>query len=82
MGRVLNDNRTTGHDKSPDTVALRQKISEDCEQQIVDFFTMGGQVVIYDAINGTKERRHQVADKFDKLGVHVVFLGTHHSFCR
>ncbi|KAJ3485740.1 hypothetical protein NLI96_g4737 [Meripilus lineatus] len=67
-----------GHDKSPDTVALRQKISEDCEQQIVDFFTMGGQVVIYDANNGTKERRHQVADKFDKLGVHVVFLET---FC-
>lgn len=66
---------TSGGERSPETIALRKKISEDCEQLILDFFNAGGQVVIYDANNGTKERRQLVAEKFDKAGVHVVFLG-------
>ena len=52
--------RTTG-EKAPDTLALRQKILLGCEQIIWDFFDAGGQVVIYDANNGTKAKRSELA---------------------
>ena len=42
---------------------------------IWDYFEGGGQVVIYDANNGTKATRHAIAEKFDKAGIHVVLLG-------
>ena len=58
-------------------MALRQKISDGCEQLIMDFFNEQGQVVIYDANNGTKERRQRIADKFIKHGIHVILLGSH-----
>lgn len=61
-------------EKSPETVALRQKVSDGCEQLIWDFFDSGGQVVIYDANNGTRERRQKIAEKFDKAGIHIVML--------
>ena len=62
-------------EKSEETIQLREKVLEGCEQQIWDFFNAGGQVVIYDANNGTRERRQAVAEKFDKAGIHVVMLG-------
>jgi 6-phosphofructo-2-kinase / fructose-2,6-biphosphatase 4 len=63
-------------EKSAETQALRKKILEGCEQTILDFFSNGGQVVIYDANNGTIEQRKRVAEKFDnKDGIHVIFLG-------
>jgi 6-phosphofructo-2-kinase/fructose-2,6-biphosphatase 4 len=62
-------------DKSPETVALRKKISEGCEKLIWDFFEGGGQVVIYDANNGTTAVRNAIAERFDKAGIHVVMLG-------
>ncbi|KAI0918520.1 hypothetical protein AcW1_009606 [Taiwanofungus camphoratus] len=61
-------------EKSPETVALRQKVSDGCEQLIWDFFDAGGQVVIYDANNGSRERRQTIAEKFDKAGIHVIML--------
>ncbi|OBZ67634.1 hypothetical protein A0H81_12369 [Grifola frondosa] len=61
-------------EKSPETLALRERISEGCEQLIWDFFNTGGQVVIYDANNGTRERRQAIAEKFDKEGIHVIML--------
>ncbi|KAM5531236.1 hypothetical protein V8D89_015102 [Ganoderma adspersum] len=61
-------------EKSPETIALREKVMEGCEQIIWDFFNSGGQVVIYDANNGTALRRNAVAEKFDKAGIHVVML--------
>ncbi|CAL1699282.1 unnamed protein product [Somion occarium] len=61
-------------EKSPETVALRKRISDGCEQLIWDFFNSGGQVVIYDANNGTRERRQALAEKFDKEGIHVIML--------
>ncbi|KAF4564717.1 hypothetical protein EYR40_010889 [Pleurotus pulmonarius] len=61
-------------EKSPETMALRQKIAEGCEQLIWDFFSGGGQVVIYDANNGTRAARQTLAEKFDKKGIHVIFL--------
>lgn len=42
---------------------------------IWDFFEHGGQVVIYDANNGTRAARQALADKFDAGGIHVVMLG-------
>jgi hypothetical protein len=42
---------------------------------ITDYFNGGGQVVIYDANNGSRSNRQRLAEKYDKLGVHVVFLG-------
>ena len=65
--------------KSEETLALRQKIAIGCEQLIWDFFNGGGQVVIYDANNGTKAQRQSLAEKFDKEGIHVVMLGTSRS---
>jgi 6-phosphofructo-2-kinase/fructose-2,6-biphosphatase 4 len=60
------------------TGALRRRIKDELEDQIWDFFTVqGGQVVIYDANNGSKEARRQCMDKFEKRGVHVIFLGAY-----
>ena len=61
--------------KSAETIALREKIAVGCEQLIWDFFNAGGQVVIYDANNGSREARQKTADKFDQAGIHVIFLG-------
>lgn len=63
-------------EKSPETIALRAKISGGCEQLIWDFFDGGGQVVIYDANNGTKEKRHELAERTEKHGIHIIFLGS------
>ncbi|KAF8813143.1 bifunctional 6-phosphofructo-2-kinase/fructose-2,6-bisphosphate 2-phosphatase [Phlegmacium glaucopus] len=61
-------------EKSAKTIALRQKTSDGCEQLIWDFFEHGGQVVIYDANNGTRAIRQAIAEKFDAAGIHVVML--------
>ncbi|KZS96249.1 bifunctional 6-phosphofructo-2-kinase/fructose-2,6-bisphosphate 2-phosphatase [Sistotremastrum niveocremeum HHB9708] len=63
-------------EKSPETEALRQRVSSGCEQLIWDFFNEGGQVVIYDANNGSQGRRRRLAEKFVKEGIHVIFLET------
>jgi 6-phosphofructo-2-kinase / fructose-2,6-biphosphatase 4 len=53
---------------------IRKQVLEGCEKMIWDFFEHG-QVVIYDANNGTRAARERLAQKFDKEGVHVIFLG-------
>lgn len=72
---ALNDGRMVIGEKSPETIALRKQVSDGCEQLIWDFFNEGGQVAIYDANNGTRERRQTIAEKFDNAGIHVVMLG-------
>ncbi|KAI6107590.1 6-phosphofructo-2-kinase-domain-containing protein [Pisolithus croceorrhizus] len=62
-------------EKSPETLALRKKVSDGCENMIWEFFEGGGQVVIYDANNGLRKNRQALAEKFDKLGIHVIMLG-------
>ena len=62
-------------EKSDATIKLREEVLEGCEQLIWDFFNGGGQCIIYDANNGTRERRDIVAKKFDKAGIHVIMLG-------
>ncbi|TEB34359.1 6PF2K-domain-containing protein [Coprinellus micaceus] len=64
----------TPGEKSPETIALRKKISEGCERLIWDYFNGGGQVVIYDANNGAKATRNAIAERFEKEGIHVVML--------
>ncbi|KAJ2913981.1 hypothetical protein MD484_g6434, partial [Candolleomyces efflorescens] len=64
----------TPGEKSAETIALRKKISDGCEQTIWDFFNAGGQVVIYDANNGAKATRDAIANRFEGSGVHVVML--------
>jgi hypothetical protein len=62
-------------EKSPETIALRKKISDGCEKLVWDFFESGGQVVIYDANNGSTAVRNAIAERFDKAGIHVAMLG-------
>ncbi|KAG9313554.1 bifunctional 6-phosphofructo-2-kinase fructose-2,6-bisphosphate 2-phosphatase [Chiua virens] len=61
-------------EKTPETIALRQKVSDGCEKLIWDFFEQGGQVVVYDANNGSQKARQALAEKFDKEGIHVIML--------
>lgn len=65
-------------EKSPETERLRRDVKAGCEALITDFFAKGGQVVIYDANNGTVKARQELAEKFDSEGIHVVFLGADH----
>lgn len=62
--------------KSEESIALRQQVADSCEDSIQKFFDSGGQVVVYDANNGVKANRTRLAEKFDKLDIHVVFLGS------
>jgi 6-phosphofructo-2-kinase/fructose-2,6-biphosphatase 4 len=43
---------------------------------IWEFFDSGGQVVIYDANNGTRAAREAMAEKFENKGIHIIFLGS------
>lgn len=62
--------------KSAETEALRMKILQEFDEQVVDFFEKGGQVVIYDANNGLQQRRYAIREKFgNAMGLHVMFLG-------
>jgi 6-phosphofructo-2-kinase/fructose-2,6-biphosphatase 4 len=62
--------------RSEATNALRRKIKNEIEDQIMDFFLVQkGQVVLYDANNGNVKARKETLDKFEAKGVHVIFLG-------
>jgi len=50
-------------------------VAEGCEKLIWNFFDGGGQVVIYDANNGSRAQRQSIAEKFDKKKIHVIYLG-------
>ncbi|WWC72588.1 uncharacterized protein I206_106550 [Kwoniella pini CBS 10737] len=61
--------------RSEATNALRRRIKNEIEDQIMDFYTVqGGQVVIYDANNGNVKNRKDCYHKFESKGVHVIFL--------
>lgn len=63
-------------EKSEETRALRQRIKEEIEDQVWDFYSnQGGQVVIYDANNCDRVSRKALLEKFEARGVHVIFLG-------
>ncbi|KAG8980615.1 hypothetical protein FRB90_007590, partial [Tulasnella sp. 427] len=57
--------------KSPETEALRRRIKDGCENNIINFFNKDrGQVAIYDANNGTRKSRNEVAERFEREGIH------------
>ncbi|KAF8330106.1 bifunctional 6-phosphofructo-2-kinase fructose-2,6-bisphosphate 2-phosphatase [Amanita rubescens] len=62
--------------KSPETLQLRKTVADGCEKLIWNFFDGGGQVVIYDANNGSRASRQSIAEKFDKKKIHVIYLET------
>ncbi len=58
---------------------MRRRIKDGCEQLILDFYSKEkGQVAIYDANNATKISRQTLTEKFEKEGVHTIFLGESH----
>lgn len=66
--------------KSPETDRLRHKIKDGCEAMVLNFFSKErGQVAIYDANNGTIKSRQEVGERFEKEGIHVIFLGAFES---
>jgi len=73
-GQKLPPDYFTLGEKSASTIALRKQVADACEQMITDIFDRGGQVIVYDANNGSIATRHRLAEKFDKMGIHVVFL--------
>ncbi|KAF8330355.1 6-phosphofructo-2-kinase-domain-containing protein [Cantharellus anzutake] len=67
--------RVSSGDKSPETQKLRREIKDGCEQLILDFYSKEkGQVAIYDANNATKLSRQNLTERFEKEGVHIIFL--------
>jgi 6-phosphofructo-2-kinase/fructose-2,6-biphosphatase 4 len=51
-------------------------MKDEVEELILNFFFVeGGQVVIYDANNGSAKHRRNTLKKFEERGVHVIFLG-------
>lgn len=61
--------------RSEATNALRRRVKNELEDQIMEFFlTQKGQVVIYDANNGHSTARRECIQKFESKGVHVIFL--------
>ncbi|AFR92746.2 6-phosphofructo-2-kinase/fructose-2,6-bisphosphatase [Cryptococcus neoformans C23] len=80
--KVLGGAKDVPHDyfqtktpRSEATNALRRRIKAELEDQIMDFFTVqGGQVVIYDANNGSVAERKSTLEKFGNKGVHVIYL--------
>ncbi|AAW41133.1 cytoplasm protein, putative [Cryptococcus deneoformans JEC21] len=71
---VPHDYFQTKTPRSEATNALRRRIKAELEDQIMDFFTQGGQVVIYDANNGSVAERKITSEKFGNRGVHVIYL--------
>ncbi|ODN99536.1 6-phosphofructo-2-kinase/fructose-2,6-bisphosphatase [Cryptococcus wingfieldii CBS 7118] len=72
---VPHDYFQTKSPRSEGTNALRRRIRTELEDQIMDFYTVqGGQVVIYDANNGSIAERKATYQKFESKGVHVIFL--------
>lgn len=61
-------------ERNPETEALRKRVLDGFDDQVLKFFQEGGQVVIYDANNGTQRRRKVVREKFNGIA-HVMFLG-------
>nr|KIR86590.1 6-phosphofructo-2-kinase/fructose-2,6-bisphosphatase [Cryptococcus tetragattii IND107] len=72
---VPHDYFQTKTPRSEATNALRRRIKTELEDQIMDFFAVqGGQVVIYDANNGSIAERKITSEKFGAKGVHVIYL--------
>lgn len=65
-----------GLTQNDDTAQLRQRVTEQLETQIADFFRHGGQVAVYDAYNSNQERRTAIKKRFEAMQVQLMFIGT------
>lgn len=60
---------------TPTANQLRLKITNQCMQDIIDFFDSDkGQVAIYDAVNAIPEHRQEVYDRLARLNIQVLFI--------
>ncbi|SGY81120.1 BQ5605_C009g05464 [Microbotryum silenes-dioicae] len=58
-----------------ETEQLRSRVKDSLETEIISFFNQrNGQVAIYDANNGKRSMRIAIRQKFEKLGVSVIFI--------
>ncbi|SCV74821.1 BQ2448_7850 [Microbotryum intermedium] len=58
-----------------ETEQLRSLVKDSLESEIISFFNQrNGQVAIYDANNGKRSMRISVRQKFEKMGVSVIFI--------
>lgn len=55
-------------------MAERAKFAEEALGDLVDFFVKGGMVGLLDASHVTKDRREQVQERLQPLGIQVIFL--------
>lgn len=62
--------------RQPATEALRARLLNDFDDEILAYFQDGNQVVIYDANNGQEARRAELLSKFEPLHISVMFLET------
>ncbi|KAF9582473.1 hypothetical protein BGW38_000163 [Lunasporangiospora selenospora] len=58
------------------TADLRLKIANACLDDMVQWFTEGGQVGILDGSNTTEERRQELVKRFKECNVHAMFIET------
>ncbi|KAI0566898.1 6-phosphofructo-2-kinase/fructose-2 6-biphosphatase 4 [Gracilaria domingensis] len=62
---------------SPDNLEgrrARMELAIECMNDMLEWFSHGGMVGIYDATNSTKKRRKMVKDRLEAVGVRVLFL--------
>lgn len=54
--------------------SLRKQVIDTCFLAMVDFYVEGGQVAIYDAVNGTMEMRENLRVKLEAHGIECLFV--------
>jgi 6-phosphofructo-2-kinase/fructose-2,6-biphosphatase 4 len=57
-----------------ETHEIRGQIAETAINAMIDWFGEGGQVGIYDASNTSRQRRAELFNQLDSLGIHVMFI--------
>ncbi|KAI9497627.1 6-phosphofructo-2-kinase-domain-containing protein [Zychaea mexicana] len=72
MGTIPND---WFDPSNVDALARREKIAEDCLDDMIQWLEQGGgQVGIYDGNNVTEDRRREIHDKLADHNVHTLFI--------
>jgi len=61
---------------NPDGLDSRKKAAHFAMEDMLTWFTHGGQIGIYDATNSTKKRRRWVSEQCQQAGLDVLFIET------
>ncbi|KAI7859429.1 6-phosphofructo-2-kinase-domain-containing protein [Circinella umbellata] len=79
MGTIPND---WFDPRNVDAVTVREKIAEDCLDDMIQWLEDGGnQVGIYDGNNVTEERRREIYDKLTSHNINVIYYLIRKSIC-